>query len=84
MAVSGSNLAMQIRCGLIRPVLAFSGCIFNDVLPPFSNLDARAEKIASDYYNHVWAEPAGEYQDIDMADVADDAQNYSLSWYQRW
>jgi len=82
MAVSGSNLALEFRCAFIRPVLAFSSSIFDDILPAFGNPDERAQKMASDYFNEVGSQPAGEYQDTDMPDVADEAHGISLSWYQ--
>ncbi len=82
MAVSGSNLALEFRCAFVRPVLDFSNCIFDDILPAFGKLDERAQKMASDYYNRVGSEPVGEYQDLDMADVADEAHGISLRWYE--
>jgi hypothetical protein len=82
MAVSGGYLAMQMRGWLMRPVLVFRQYIFSDILPGLSNLGERAEQMASDYYNRIGAQPAGEYEDVDMACVADDAHEISLGWYE--
>jgi hypothetical protein len=82
MAVNGAYLAMQIRQRVLGPVLSFSECIFRDVLPPFENLDRRADKIADDYYNRIGSQPAEEDEDVDMASVAEAAQDHSLSWFQ--
>lgn len=56
--------------------------MFHDILPAFGNLEEKAQKMASDYYNEVGSQPAGEYQDVDMASVADDADGMSFRWYQ--
>jgi hypothetical protein len=82
MAVTGLYLALQIEGRIIGPVLAFSECIFRDVLPPFANLDKRALQLAEEYYNRIGSQPAGEYQEVDMADVAEAAHDHSLAWYQ--
>lgn len=82
MALSGSYLALQIRHRVVGPVLSFSECIFRDVLPSFGNLDKRADEVADEYYNRIGSQPAGEYEDVDMASVAEAAHDHSLGWYQ--
>jgi hypothetical protein len=59
----------------------FSESVFRDVLGSFANLDRRAGEVADEYFHRVGTQPVGEYDDVDMADVADDAQEYSISWY---
>jgi hypothetical protein len=82
MAVDGSYLAMQVRLRALGPVRAFAECIFHDVVPAFENLDKRADEVANEYYNRIGSQSAGEYEDVDMADVAEAATERSLSWYQ--
>lgn len=82
MAVTGSYLAMQIRSRVVGPLLAFGECTFRDVLPAFANLDERADQAADDYYNRIGSQTAGQYEEVDMGAVADDAFDYSQSWYQ--
>ena len=81
MAVAGSYLATQIRGWLLRPVLFFRQYIFDDILPGLSNLGQKAERMANDYYNHIGSQPVGECGDVDMANVADDADAISQGWY---
>jgi hypothetical protein len=69
---------MQIRQRVVGPALSFSECIIRDVLPPFENLDSRANKVADEYYHRVGSQPAGEYEDVDMASVAEAAHDHSL------
>ncbi len=74
---------MEIRGRVVGPLLAFGQCIFRDVLPPFADLDKRADQVANDYYNRIGSQPAGEWgADVDMADVAEAAHDHSLGWYQ--
>jgi hypothetical protein len=80
--MEGGYLEMQMSGPIVGPIVAFREYIFSDVLAAFGNLSERADKIANDYYNHIGAQPAGEDDDIDMADVADDANEKSLDWYQ--
>ena len=78
--VNGNYLASRIR-RLSGPIIAFREYFFQDVLPAFADLNARAERVAHDYYNRIGAQPAGEYE-IDMADVAEDAQQQSYDWWE--
>ena len=78
--MNGNYLASRIR-RLSGPIIAFREYFFQDVLPAFADLNARAERVAHDYYNRIGAQPAGEYE-IDMADVAEDAQQQSYDWWE--
>jgi hypothetical protein len=78
--MNGSYLASQVR-RLSGPIIAFREYAIRDVIPAFGNLDARAEQVANDYYNRIGSQPAGEYE-IDMADVAEDAQQHSYDWWE--
>ena len=78
--VNGNYLASRVR-RLSGPIIAFREYFFQDVLPAFADLNARAEQVAHDYYNRIGAQPAGEYE-IDMADVAEDAQQQSYDWWE--
>jgi hypothetical protein len=78
--VNGSYLASRVR-HLRGPIIAFREYLFQNVLPAFADLNARAEQVAHEYYNRIGAQPAGEYE-IDMADVAEDAQQCSYDWWQ--
>lgn len=74
-------LELQIGGRLVGPIIAFHEYIFRDVLPAFNNIDSRARQVAVDYYDKISSQPAGEYEEIDMADVAEAAQDQSLDWY---
>lgn len=78
--MNGSYLASRVR-HLSGPIIAFREYLFRDVLPAFADLNARAEQVGHDYYNRIGAQPAGEYE-IDMADVAEDAQQHSYDWWE--
>jgi hypothetical protein len=82
MSYQGNYMALQIRHRIAGPVQSFSVCLFDDVLRSFGNLDQRANEVANEYFRRIGAQPAREYEDVDMADVADDAQQHSISWYQ--
>ena len=71
----------QIGGRLVGPIIAFREYIFRDVLPAFNNIDERARQVAEDYYNSVGSQPASEYEEIDMSDVAEAAQDQSVDWY---
>lgn len=79
--MNGSYLASRIR-HLAGPLIAFQEYAFRDVLPAFGNIDARAEQVANEYYNRIGSQPAGEYENIDMADVAEAAQSDSYDWWE--
>ena len=79
LGMTGSYLASRI--GYIEgPIVAFRKYIFTDVRSAFGNLEERANKVATDYYNDVGSQPA--YRDIDIGDVADAAQDESINWYE--
>ena len=79
--MNGSYLAHRVRL-LAGPLIAFREYALRDVLPTFGNLDARAEQVADEYFNRIGSQPAGEYEDVNMADVADAAQSQSYSWWE--
>jgi hypothetical protein len=41
----------------------------------------RAGQLASGYYNRIASQPAGEYEDVDMAAVAEAAESHSYQWW---
>lgn len=75
-----SYLASQVR-RLSAPVIAFREYAIRDVIPAFGDIDARANQVANDYYNCIGSQPAGE-NEIDMGDVAEDAQQHSYDWWE--
>jgi hypothetical protein len=80
--MTGAYLEWRISLWIVAPVRAFRVYIFRDVLPAFGNLSKRADEMADEYYSDIGSQPAGEDCDIDMADVAEDAHDRALSWYQ--
>ena len=80
--MNGHYLEIQVRTRVVGPIIAFREYIFRDVLPAFGHLQERADQVAEEYYNLIGSVPAGEDCDIDMASVADAAQDRSLSWYE--
>ncbi len=79
--MTGKYLEMQMNGYIVRPILAFREYIFSDVLPAFNNISERADKLGDEMYQRIGAQPA--YDDsYDMADAAEAAQDYSLSWYE--
>lgn len=80
--MTGGYLELQINGWIIGPIIAFRKYIFSDVLTAFGNIDQRAEEVANEYYHRIGAQPAGEYENFDMADVAEAAQQRSQDWYQ--
>ncbi|MBS1856119.1 MAG: hypothetical protein JST11_12190 [Acidobacteria bacterium] len=76
----GHYLATKIESRLIGPITAFREYVFRDVLPAFGNLNERACQLASDYYHRAGSMQAGP-DDIDMSDVAEDAQEHAHDWY---
>lgn len=79
--MNGDYLGMQIRYAM-RPIIAFREYIFGDVLPAFGDLEKRANKVATEYYKRILSEPVAEYDDVDMASAAEDADARSQSWFQ--
>jgi hypothetical protein len=80
--VNGSYLEWQIKQRVIGPVRAFGEYIFRDVLPPFGNMSERADKIAENLYEEIGNRPMCEDGDFDMADVAEEAHDRALDWYE--
>lgn len=74
-------LERQVGGRLVGPITAFHEYIFRDVLPAFNNIDGRAQQLAQDYYERISCQPAGEYEELDMADIAEAAQDQSMDWY---
>ena len=66
---------------LAGPITVFREYVFRDVLPAFNNIDARASEIGNEYYNRIARSPAGEYE-IDLADVAENANQESYDWWE--
>jgi hypothetical protein len=80
--VSDQYVARRIEGDILAPIVAFREYIFRDVLPAFGNINERAQQVADDYYNLIAALPRGEFDEIGMADVAEDAQEESHSWWE--
>ena len=78
--VSRPYLEQRVRL-LAGPITVFREYVFRDVLPAFNNIDARANEIGNEYYNRIARSPAGEYE-IDMADVAETANQESYDWWE--
>jgi hypothetical protein len=59
--------------------MMFSGTVF----PPFTDPEAQANKVAQDYWDQKMSEPCGpDGPDEDPADIADDAHQKSLDFYE--
>jgi hypothetical protein len=56
-------------------------CVFREVLPAFANLSVRAERVADEYFNRIEAGPADD-ESVDMADVAEDAEERGQAFYE--
>ncbi len=80
--MNGGYLATQVNGWIIGPIVAFRRYVFKDVLAAFGNLDKRAEEVAQEYYGRIGSQPAWNHPDIDMASVAEAAQEKSIGWYQ--
>jgi hypothetical protein len=80
--MTGGYLAMQVRGGVIRPIVAFREYIFRDVAPHFGALDERADQIGNEYYGRAVSQPADESFDGDLSGFAEDAHDHALSWYE--
>jgi hypothetical protein len=81
-SVTGGYLGRQIRLSAVRPIIVYREVIFREVLPAFANLSERANRVATEYFNRVGAEPPGEYESVDMADVAEAANAQGLAFCQ--
>lgn len=81
MAVSGSYMIWRVRDGALQRIPAYGECILSDVMPTFSNLEERANKVAEDEFERLGSLPAGEDWDGDMASLAEDAHDKGLIFY---
>jgi hypothetical protein len=77
--VNGSYLASRVR-RLAGPIIAFRQYLF--VMFLRLTIDQRAERVADEYYNRIGSQPVDEYVEIDMADVAEAAQEHSYDWWE--
>jgi hypothetical protein len=75
--MTGAYVARDIRMRVMPPLLAYNANIFRDVLKAFDNLDERAQEEANEFYENY---PGNEY--TDPGDVADWANDHSLSWWE--
>lgn len=67
----------------IPQIKQFDKMFSETVFPPFADPEAQANKIAQDYWNTRMNEPVGEFgPDQDMGDIADDAQQQGIEFYQ--
>ena len=66
----------------MRPMFAFRGYIFRDVLPQFTKISQRADQIADDYYQSAVSQPADEDFDGDLSGFAEDAHEHAFGWYE--
>ena len=79
--MNGHYLASQIRY-FARPITAFREYAMRDVLPAFGNIDERATQVGNDYYQRIGSQPACEDDIIDMADVAEVAEDRARDWWE--
>lgn len=79
--MNGSYVASEV-VRLSRPIIAFREYVFRDILPAFGNIDERANQVADEYFNLIGSQPVGEYGEIDMADVAEEANSRSYDWWE--
>lgn len=80
--MTGGYLASQIRHGAVRPIAAFREYVFRDVLPNFGNLSERADRVENEYVSDRMTQPRDDDFAGDSADVASDAHDYALGWYE--
>ena len=55
MAVPGSYLELQLKRRVLWPIVVYRECVFREVLPVFSNLSERAERVSDEYVNEKYA-----------------------------
>jgi len=80
--VTGGYLNSQVRHRVIRPIIAFRGYIFRDVVPQFANLNERATQVGQEHYEMLSCQSAGEDCDYDQSEFAEDAQDQAIGWYE--
>ena len=71
----------RVRGGALQRIPAYGECILSDVMPTFSDLDERANKVAEDEFERLGSLPVGEDWDGDMASLAEDANDKGLLFY---
>lgn len=82
MAVSGGYLGTQMRGRILGSIMQYRECMLRDVIPAFSNINERAERIAEEYYAQAANQPAGEYEDGDLGGAAEEAQDEGIAFYE--
>ncbi|MFN0104138.1 MAG: hypothetical protein ACKV2U_18895 [Bryobacteraceae bacterium] len=78
--MSRKYLAWRVRI-LSGPIVAFREYFFREVLPPFGNIDVRADTLRNECFNNIGRQLARD-DGIDMADAADAAQEHALDWWE--
>jgi hypothetical protein len=70
--------------GVFIPQIALFDKMFSEtVFPPFADPEAKANKVAQDYWDQKMSEPCGpDGPDEDPADIADDAQQKAIDFYE--
>ena len=81
MPVTGRYIARRIHHGIIEYVSAYVQLIKSDILPVFSNLNARASEVRDEEYDRLTSLPAPYDFDGDMSDIAEQAQQKGLIFY---
>jgi hypothetical protein len=67
----------------IPQITQFNKMFSETVFPPFADPEAQANKIAQDYWDKKMSEPVGEFgPDEDRGDIADDAHQKSIDFYE--
>jgi len=72
--------ASEIETSYGAHLRVFKHSLFSDILPIFENLSQQAKQQGEAYFNRIGSTPFGNYE-VDMADVADEANDLSLRWY---
>ncbi len=79
--MNGIDLEIMLNGYIIGPISAFKKYIFRDFIPAFGNLEKRAADVAEEHFTEVGSEPAYDDIVVDMADVAEDAEQNSADWF---
>jgi len=66
----------------IPQINVFCAAIINRLLPTFADVEKEADEIIQAEYKRLGSLPAGEYTAWDMGDIAEQAQEAGLSYYQ--
>src|SRR5690242_11614023 len=81
MPVEGSELSPRARRGR-KAIEVFRDHAVEQLLSLFKDLDARSNKVAKEEFERLGAQPVGEYGDVDMADLAEEAHDAGLAFYE--